>query len=121
MFDLDGFKQYNDTAGHQAGDAVLQRFAAILDSETRAMNLATRYGGDEFLCVLSDTDAEGGALHAKRVINAVEADDGMHTVGVSAGVATYERGIDSPEELIQAADKALYHDKSKRNRRVRDS
>jgi diguanylate cyclase (GGDEF)-like protein len=116
MFDLDGFKRYNDTAGHQAGDDVLRRFAAILDSQTRAMNLAARYGGDEFLCILSDTDAEGGATHATRVIEAVDQDPDMCEVGASAGIATYQTGMRTPDELIRRADEELYQAKSEGSR-----
>ncbi len=112
MFDLDGFKKYNDSAGHQAGDDVLRRFAAILDSQTRAMNLATRYGGDEFLCILSDTDEDGGATHASRVIGAVEEDPSMGGVGVSAGIASYQTGMRTPDELIRRADEELYQAKT---------
>jgi two-component system cell cycle response regulator len=77
------------------------------------MNLATRYGGDEFLCILSDTDAEGGATQASRVISAVKRDPRMGGVGVSAGVATYQAGMRTPEELIRRADEELYGAKSK--------
>lgn len=114
LFDLDDFKLYNDTAGHQAGDEILRRFGRILERETRAMNLAARYGGDEFICILSDTDHEGGAIHAGRVMRAVRRDDLMSTMGVSAGIACYEPSMESPEELIRRADRDLYAAKSRR-------
>jgi diguanylate cyclase (GGDEF)-like protein len=116
LFDLDDFKVYNDTEGHQAGDMILARFAKILVSETRAMNLTARYGGDEFICVLSDTDLEGGTRHRGRVTNAVRSDPAMGGVGVSAGLATYEAGMDSADDLIRAADEDLYRAKSRRTR-----
>lgn len=115
VFDLDDFKQYNDAAGHQAGDAVLRRFGELLANETRAMNLAARYGGDEFVCILSDTDREGGAIHAGRVIHAVRQDPAMGNVGVSAGVASYDEDMESPEALIRKADQELYRAKSTRD------
>lgn len=121
LFDLDDFKVYNDAAGHQAGDDVLRRFAEILDDETRAMNLAARYGGDEFVCILSDTAQEGGAIHAGRVIKAVTGDAAMGSVGVSAGVATYEKGMASPDALIQKADQELYRSKSGRSGEIATS
>lgn len=114
LFDLDDFKLYNDTAGHQAGDEILRRFGRILERETRAMNLAARYGGDEFICILSDTDHEGGAIHAGRVMRAVRRDELMSTMGVSAGIACYEPTMESPEELIRHADRDLYAAKSRR-------
>jgi diguanylate cyclase (GGDEF)-like protein len=117
MFDLDDFKMYNDVAGHQAGDEVLRRFARILVEETRAMNLAARYGGDEFICILSDTDEEGGAIHAGRVMRAVRADDLLADMGVSAGIACYHAGMRSHEELIWKADQELYRAKSSRHDR----
>ena len=117
LFDLDDFKSYNDTQGHQAGDAVLARFGEILHSETRAMNLVARYGGDEFISILSDTDGEGGTLHVERVMREVEGDPRMCGVGVTAGMATYRDGMVSPEELIRAADEDLYGGKARRDRR----
>ncbi len=116
LFDLDDFKHYNDTAGHQAGDAVLRRFARILVSQTRAMNLAARYGGDEFIVILSETEPEGGKRQVERVVDAVVADARMAGVGVSAGVAAYEPGMQSPEQLIRRADQALYRIKAARTR-----
>ena len=115
LFDLNDFKQYNDTAGHQAGDTVLQRFAELMAGETRAMNLAARYGGDEFICILSDTDEEGGAIHAGRVMKAVREDAAMGAVSVSAGVATFEDGMTTSDDLIRRADEALYRAKSARD------
>ncbi|MFW6205789.1 MAG: diguanylate cyclase [Gemmatimonadota bacterium] len=117
LFDLDDFKVYNDTRGHQAGDAVLCRFADILRSETRAMNLAARYGGDEFICILSETDARGGINHMSRVNAAVRRDDLMGAMTVSAGMAVYDGTITTPEELIRAADQDLYRSKSGRSGR----
>ena len=114
LFDLDDFKAYNDTRGHQAGDALLRRFARILENQTRAMNLAARYGGDEFILVLSDTDHEGGRMQLGRVVDEVRADAEMNRVGVTAGMAVYDPGMTSPAELIQAADRNLYRNKTAR-------
>jgi diguanylate cyclase (GGDEF)-like protein len=118
LFDLDDFKLYNDTAGHQAGDEILRRFARVLERETRAMNLAARYGGDEFICILSDTDHEGGAIQAGRVMRAMRADDMLSSIGVSAGVAVYDPSMESPQDLIRLADRDLYSAKSKRRGEV---
>ena len=118
LFDLDDFKRYNDTAGHQAGDAVLRRFGRVMAGETRAMNLAARYGGDEFICILSDTDLEGGAIHAGRVMRAVRTDELLRGIGVSAGIASYEVGMRGPEDLIRRADEELYRAKAHRDRQT---
>ena len=115
LFDLNDFKRYNDTEGHQAGDAILRRFGELLAGETRAMNLAARYGGDEFICILSDTPEEGGAIHAGRIMKAVREDPAMRSVSVAAGVASYEEGMITPDELIRRADEALYRAKNERS------
>lgn len=118
LFDLNDFKRYNDTAGHQAGDAALRRFALLMAAETRAMNLAARYGGDEFICILSDTDQEGGKMHAGRVMRAVQRDELLRGIGVSAGIASYEHGMEDPEDLIRRADEELYRAKDQRRRQT---
>lgn len=115
LFDLDDFKIYNDTEGHQAGDAVLRHFADILAGQTRAMNLAARYGGDEFICILSDTDRDGGEIHLSRIMNALGDNAAMGSVGVSAGMAVYDPSMDTPEDLIEAADEDLYRSKAERD------
>ena len=117
MFDLNDFKAYNDSAGHQAGDDVLRRFAEIIAAETRAMNLAARYGGDEFICILSDTDAAGAELQVGRVLETVEHDERMGPVSVTAGMASYHPGMRSPEDLVRKADQALYRAKAQRPQR----
>jgi diguanylate cyclase (GGDEF)-like protein len=114
LLDLDDFKLYNDTAGHQAGDDVLCRFAQILARHTRAMNLAARYGGDEFVAILSDTPADGALIHVGRVLADVRSDERMSGVGACAGIATFESTMATPDDLIRAADEALYRAKSDR-------
>ncbi len=112
LFDLDGFKGYNDTYGHQAGDEVLQFFADILSDTTRKMDLSARFGGEEFLSVLSRSDSEGAVIFAERVREALkntELDRGNITV--SSGVAAYHPSMRSPDELLAAADHALYRAK----------
>ncbi len=113
LFDLDDFKAYNDTEGHQAGDAILHRFGEILQTGTRAMNLSARYGGDEFICILSDTDLAGGEAQIDRIVHEAERDALMRDVGVSAGVASYHRSMARPEDLVRAADQDLYRNKAR--------
>ncbi|HEY0672327.1 MAG TPA: sensor domain-containing diguanylate cyclase [Longimicrobiales bacterium] len=110
LFDLDNFKSYNDSAGHQAGDEALHAFADVLRSETRAMNLAARYGGDEFLTVLAEIDRAGALIHAQRVADAVERHPLLSAANIraSAGVGTYNPGMARPADLICAADADLY-------------
>jgi diguanylate cyclase (GGDEF)-like protein len=109
LFDLDSFKQYNDTYGHQAGDEALQLFASVLARTTRKMNLSARFGGEEFVSVLAGSDLEGAFLFADRVRTALRARNlGSPPLTVSAGVAEYRPTMGSPEELLAAADQALY-------------
>ena len=110
IFDLDNFKGYNDTAGHQAGDEALHAFAEVLLAQTRAMNLAARYGGDEFITILADADRAGALKHAERIAEMVEEHELLSAANIraSAGVATFEPNMKSPADLIRAADSDLY-------------
>lgn len=111
LFDLDNFKEYNDQYGHPAGDEVLRLFGQALAIETRAMNLAARYGGDEFVALLSDTPPEGARIFIQRVASRFQREMerlGRGTITISAGLAECEPGMKTPEELIAAADQALY-------------
>lgn len=116
IFDLDNFKGYNDTQGHLAGDEALKAFAKILSAENRAMNLVARYGGDEFVSILSDTGVEGGDLYAQRIRRRMSADPLLGPAGISAacGIAAYHGGMKRGEDLIEAADADLYSKKAAR-------
>lgn len=119
MFDLDNFKDYNDTYGHVAGDAALRAFGTVLARETRAMNLAARYGGDEFFVLLADsTEAEAG-IFVQRVLSRYREEVrmlGHEGIEAAAGFAAYNREMRAPESLIEAADRALYESKRERAR-----
>jgi diguanylate cyclase (GGDEF)-like protein len=115
MFDLDSFKQYNDTLGHVVGDQILKAFAEVLAHENRAMNLVARYGGDEFISVLSDGDQQAAEGYRARIHEGVDAHRVLasHGVTVSSGVAEYRAGqIVGVDELIQAADRSMYENKT---------
>jgi len=115
LFDLDGFKKYNDTLGHLAGDDILRGFAEVLSEENRAMNMVARYGGDEFVSVLSDSHLEGARRYARRVAAAVERSDRLseHGVSVSVGLAEFDQStMKSAEDVLQAADDHMYRDKA---------
>ncbi len=127
MCDVDDFKAYNDRYGHQAGDECLKQIAAALRSCCRRpADMAARYGGEEFALILPDTGLIGAAQIAEAARNAVSQlgishDDsaaGSH-VSISGGVAVLQRNIDmTAEQLIAAADQALYQAKHLGRNRV---
>jgi two-component system, cell cycle response regulator len=114
MTDLDQFKTINDTYGHDAGDAVLKKFAEILKSNTRSSDICGRIGGDEFLMVITHSQPDGINLAIERMRGQVEAQRFVFNgteVGVTAsfGVASFRRGqVPDLERLIVQADVALY-------------
>ncbi|MDP1892317.1 MAG: diguanylate cyclase [Gemmatimonadaceae bacterium] len=113
LFDLDHFKQVNDRHGHSAGDAALRAFAKILGANTRRENLSGRFGGEEFVAVLRDTEPEPALVFAQRVLTQVR--DWPLPWGrltASAGVAHYQKGMGSYEILLGEADRALYRAKN---------
>ena len=119
MMDLDNFKTVNDSHGHQAGDRVLAEVGRRLATAGRAVDWLGRYGGEEFLAVLADSDITGAEQAAERFRLAVAAlpiDVGRapRVVTLSAGVAAYDGGSEwpTPEQLIGAADSALYRAKA---------
>jgi len=122
MLDIDGFKTVNDTYGHLVGDQVLKAFAYLLRQRLRLSDSIGRFGGDEYLVVLPETDAEA-ARHAmddiRRNFAAVEHDTGhaSFTVTVSGGVAEFPEAASS-HQLIAAADGALYRAKRAGRNRV---
>lgn len=115
MMDLDHFKHFNDTRGHQAGDELLVRVAGILRNSLRESDLAVRYGGEEFLVLLHRADAERAREVAERMRATVAAET---PVTVSAGVAAFRRDADNGHSLIARADAALYLAKQEGRNRV---
>lgn len=107
LFDIDHFKSINDAYGHHIGDEVLKRVATSALKAIRSKDLVGRFGGEEFLIVLPDTDAQTALAIAERVRAAIENDDATPTVTVSVGIAELAKG-ESGESLLQRADQALY-------------
>ncbi|HIP20109.1 MAG TPA: GGDEF domain-containing protein [Sulfurimonas sp.] len=122
MFDLDKFKDVNDTFGHDAGDAVLVAFAKILKKECRSVDVVGRFGGEEFLAILSETDTKGGVIFAEKVRKHVEKARFMYkgkriSVTVSSGVSERKKHI-SLSATINSADEYLYVAKTNGRNRV---
>ena len=129
LFDIDHFKQVNDTWGHPAGDFVLKNMAQMIESVARGYDVFARYGGEEFAFLLRGTTLESAIMLAERIREAVAAqvfayDTAELRVTISLGV-TWWGGDDrytSSHELIEAVDKLLYEAKdSGRNRVVHDA
>ena len=119
MMDIDHFKRFNDTHGHQAGDDVLLGVAQILKSAVRACDYAARYGGEEFLILLTETDRAGARELAEKLRLQVETMSlvARESVTVSIGVASFPDNGENMESIIRDADAALY--RCKRNGRNR--
>jgi diguanylate cyclase (GGDEF)-like protein len=116
MFDIDHFKRVNDTYGHQAGDKVIQQVADTVREHIRDVDIAGRYGGEEFAVLLPGTGKEGGKVFAERLRKAVEARTVMHDghslrCTISLGVADLSHPTPDYKNLIERADHALYHSK----------
>ncbi len=112
FFDLDDFKDINDTMGHHIGDIVLKRFASAIHSQSRAADLFARFGGEEFVLLAMGTNlggAENAANRVRQVAQAIDFKDVTPslTVTVSGGVAQFRQG-DRIEALLTRADKAMY-------------
>lgn len=117
MLDLDHFKRFNDTYGHLVGDEVLRAVSQVLRTQTREYDVVGRYGGEEFAVVLPGAGEEEACAVAERIRSAVRgtAIPGLETgirITVSIGVALFPPHGDSPDDLIAAADSALYRAKA---------
>jgi diguanylate cyclase (GGDEF)-like protein len=108
FFDMDGLKRINDELGHLIGSRAVCRFAETLKSSCRGTDTAARYGGDEFVVILPDTEDEGAEAIIQRVQDRLADDRDKPVLAVSAGVAVYPRDGGTPTTLLSAADRALY-------------
>ena len=114
MLDIDRFKSFNDENGHEAGDAVLKAIADVLKRETRAGDVACRFGGEEFVLVLYGADMSHAMMRLNRICAVIKrkrvAFDGkpLPAVTLSVGLAMSPEHGTTREELLRAADRALY-------------
>jgi len=124
MIDIDHFKRFNDTFGHEAGDLVLRELAGALGRTTRGSDVASRYGGEEFLVLLPECPFEAAMRRAERMREEVAklelryGDKPLGPVTVSLGVAVFPDHTKESEELLRCADEALYAAKQAGRNRV---
>ena len=125
LVDIDNFKVFNDTYGHQTGDQVLRLVAMTLKSNIKGKDLAARYGGEEFVAVLPSTDLKGAVIVAENVRKAIQAkellkrstNEKLGRITASFGVALF-RPTDNAVSLIERADRCLYAAKHAGRNRV---
>lgn len=125
VLDLDHFKHINDTLGHCAGDTVLTHVAKLMKQTCRNSDICYRYGGEEFVILLSNTDSEGAKLIAERIRRVIAQtpvvhDDNEIHITASVGISHYHKG-DNTHSLFERADKAMYIAKSAGRNCIADS
>lgn len=124
IFDIDHFKKFNDTHGHQTGDAVLRGVAKLLRQNTRSTDICCRYGGEEMAVILPETGVNDATNLAEKLRTAIAEyafpglNDTPLAVTTSIGVCTYRNGIPTPEDMVKGADSALYEAKHNGRNRV---
>jgi diguanylate cyclase (GGDEF)-like protein/PAS domain S-box-containing protein len=124
MLDLDHFKHFNDTFGHQAGDILLKEVASAISSRVRAGDLACRYGGEEFSIIIAEVDMDGAYKCVESIRETIKHLSLNHrgqtlgTITISAGIASFPVHGDNANDLIHAADKALYTAKKEGRDRI---
>lgn len=123
MLDMDHFKNLNDTHGHQAGDAALKATALLLKEQLRNVDMVFRFGGEEFVLLLSNTGQEAAAVVAERIRAAIQnlcffVGEKQVRLSASLGYAAYQSG-ETQDELLRRADQALYQAKRDGRNRMR--
>lgn len=120
MVDIDDFKIYNDMLGHQAGDKILKELATLIKNQSRKMDFVCRYGGEEFVVILPQTEKNEAFLIAERLRQNIERHPFVHQeilpskrLTVSIGLASFPEDGPLPSELISSSDRALYQAKLK--------
>jgi len=119
LFDIDHFKQVNDTFGHHVGDRILEKFSSLIAKNIRSVDKFGRWGGEEFLLLLDATD-EHEAMQVGQKLNTLVANtvfDELYCITVSIGVTTYRKG-ETKEQCIERVDMALYAAKNLGRNRV---
>jgi two-component system, cell cycle response regulator len=124
MIDIDHFKQFNDDFGHDGGDAILRALGAFFKEQVRGSDIACRYGGEEFILILSPSTAEGARQRAEkiredaRLLSVSHANRNLGAITLSLGVAIFPDHASEAEAIVKAADVALYQAKRGGRNRV---
>jgi two-component system cell cycle response regulator len=125
IMDIDHFKSVNDSHGHDIGDEVLREFANRISANIRGIDLACRYGGEEFVVVMPDTDVDFAYTIAERLRHSVETTPfeisrapGALNLTISIGIAASQGADDNADKLLHRADQALYRAKREGRNRV---
>ena len=119
LIDVDKFKSFNDTYGHQAGDETLRSVAKLVHDNKRPSDFVARYGGEEFVVLLPNTNEEGAVILAERIRKAVQNFPwDTRSITISLGVSTYLGGEGTAQQLLSASDSALYKSKELGRNRV---
>lgn len=119
LFDLDGLKKINDSHGHLVGSQALCRLAHVMRINSRAVDTAARYGGDEFALILPETEIRAAQEVARRIRDSLAQDQELPRISVSVGVAVYPRDGETPDALLGAADRVLYKTREHSSRALR--
>lgn len=124
MMDIDHFKSFNDTYGHEAGDFVLKNVGELLMAKTRKEDIVCRYGGEEFSVIMPEADLQIACERAEKIRTAISDLDlsyGQTRLGkvtISIGVANFPEHGETGSEVIQSADRAMYKAKEQGRNRV---
>ncbi len=125
MCDIDYFKNYNDSSGHEAGNEVLKKLAGIMAGSVRDVDLVARYGGEEFVILLAETGKDNAMVFAERLRAKIEEEvflyqekQPSHNLTITIGAASFPQDAETSEELITRADQALYSGKEAGRNRV---
>ncbi|MFC1508544.1 sensor domain-containing diguanylate cyclase [Candidatus Omnitrophota bacterium] len=108
MIDIDNFKKFNDTEGHQAGDDILRNISRVFKDFSRKIDIVARYGGEEFTIILPGTKKKDAFILAERLRKSVEENKNLKNLTISIGIASFPEDAEEKELLISKADKALY-------------
>jgi diguanylate cyclase (GGDEF)-like protein len=124
MLDIDHFKQFNDTFGHQAGDTLLRALGDFLSQRTRGQDVACRYGGEEFVLILAGAPIDAACKRAEllrqelKQLTVQHAGQVLGRISVSIGISAFPGHGATTEELVRTADQALYRAKAEGRDRV---